>query len=122
MTAVTQAPRIAELDAELNEMILDGKALEAFEQFYADDCVMIEHGMDPFIGKAFNREREKDFFAKVTEFRTAQLKQAAVTEHVSFSIWHYDYTHADWGDVKYDQVAVRKWRDGLIAEERFYRG
>ena len=122
MTATTQARRIAELDAELNEMILDGKALEAFEQFYADDCVMIEHGMEPFIGKDFNREREKDFFAKVTEFRGARLKQAAVTDDVSFSTWHYDYSHADWGDVKYDQVAVRKWRDGLIAEERFYRG
>jgi hypothetical protein len=83
---------------------------------------MIEHGMEPFIGKDFNREREKDFFAKVTEFRGAELKETAIGDDVSFSVWHYDYTHAEWGDVKYDQVAVRKWRDGQIAEERFYRG
>ena len=35
--------------------------------------------------------------------------------------WHFDYTHSDWGPVKYDQVAVQRWEDGKIVHERFYR-
>ena len=38
------------------------------------------------------------------------------------SIWRYDYTHAEWGEVKYEQVAVRHWENGQIVKERFYRG
>ncbi len=113
---------IAELDAELNQMILEGNALDAFEKFYADSIVMIDQGFEPWEGKELNREREKDFFSKITAFRAGELKDAAVGDNVSFSTWHWDYTHAEWGDVKYDQVAVRYWVDGKIVKERFYRG
>lgn len=114
---------IAEKDAELNDMILEGDALDAFEKFYAEDVVMQDQGFQPWEGKDTNREREKDFFGNVTELRSVELKERAVGDGVTFSIWHYDYTHSEWGDVKYDQVAVRHWNeDGLIEKERFYRG
>lgn len=113
---------VAELDAELNRMIQEGKILEAFEAFYADDCVMQDQGFEPWVGKALNREREKDFVSKITEFRAGSLRESGVGRNVSFGTWHFDYTHAEWGDVTYDQVAVRYWRDGKIYKERFYRG
>ena len=121
MSLTTIAP-FAELDAQLNRMILEGKALEAFEQFYADECVMIDQGFEPWVGKDLNREREQDFFSKITEFRAGELKDSGVGENVTFSVWHFDYTHAEWGEQKYDQVAVRHWKDGKIVQERFYRG
>ena len=37
----TATKTTAELDAELNKMILEGKALEAFERFYGEECVMM---------------------------------------------------------------------------------
>ena len=113
---------IAELDAELNRMILEGNVLEAFEKFYANNCVMIDQGFEPWEGKDLNREREKDFFSKVTEVRRFELKETAAGEGVTFSTWSMDYTHEEWGDVKYDQVAVRYWENGQIVKERFYRG
>ena len=48
---------VKQLEQELNQMILSGKALEAFEKFYADDLVMQENDQPPRIGKAANRER-----------------------------------------------------------------
>jgi hypothetical protein len=114
---------IAALDRELNDMILAGNALEAFEKFYADECVMKDQGFDAWEGKDLNREREKDFFSKLTEVRAFELTHTAVGDNVSFSIWNNDYTHADWGEMKYTQVAVRHWNDeGKIVSERFYRG
>lgn len=113
---------IAELDAELNEMIQQGQILEAFEKFYAENVVMQDQGFEPWVGKDLNREREKDFVSKITEFRAGSLKESGVGEGVTFGTWHFDYSHQEWGDVKYDQVAVRYWKDGKIVKERFFRG
>ena len=38
---------VAALDQALNEAILSGKALEAFERYYADDVVMQENSVEP---------------------------------------------------------------------------
>ncbi|HSM04038.1 MAG TPA: nuclear transport factor 2 family protein [Longimicrobiales bacterium] len=114
---------IATLDRELNEMILEGRALEAFEKFYAEECVMKDQGFEPWVGKDVNREREKAFFAQLTEVRAFDLREVGVGDDVTFSIWENDYTHEEWGDMQYTQVAVRHWNDeGKIVKERFYRG
>ena len=120
--STTTTRTIAELDAELNRMIQEGQILEAFEQFYAENVVMQDQGFEPWVGKDLNREREKDFVNKITEFRAGTLRETGVGENVTFGTWHFDYTHQEWGDVKYDQVSVRYWKDGLIVKERFYRG
>ena len=113
---------IAELDRELNEAILNGMALEAFETHYADDVVMQENDAEPTVGKVANREREKAFFAAITEFRGGKVLATGFGENTSFSHWHFDFTHGEWGDRNYHQVAVRTWRDGKIIREVFYYG
>ena len=40
----------------------------------------------------------------------------------SFSHWHFDFTHSEWGERNYHQVAVRTWREGKIVREVFYYG
>ena len=105
---------------EMNQMILNGQLLEAFEKFYHEDCVMMERNQVLAEGKDANREREKEFLSKVTEFRGAHVHNVAVGDDVTMVEWHFDYDHADWGTMKYDQVAVQKWKDGHIVHERFY--
>jgi ketosteroid isomerase-like protein len=106
---------------EMNAMILEGRALEAFDRFYADDCVMWEDAENSWEGKAVNRAREEEFFGKITDFRGAEVRAVAVGDGVTMVEWHFDYTHADWGEMKYDQVAVQRWSDGQIVDERFYK-
>ena len=113
---------IKELVTDLNSMILGGNALEAFEKYYAEDVVMQENEFPPTIGKDANRERERDFFSKVVEFRGADVKAVAVGDGVSMVEWYFDYTHKDWGRREYHQVSVQRWKDGKIVHERFYYG
>jgi hypothetical protein len=47
---------------DLNNMVLQGKPMEAFETWYHDDVVMQENDQQPTIGKAANRTREEQFF------------------------------------------------------------
>lgn len=112
---------LAALEDELNSMILAGEILDAFEKFYADDCALQEGNEAPLVGKDANREREKFFVEGIIEFRGATLHDVAVGEGVTISVWHFDYTHREWGSHTYDQVAVRHWRDGEVVRERFFK-
>ena len=111
---------IQELVSDLNNKILQGKALDAFEEYYAESVVMQENNNDPVVGKETNRKREQDFFAAITEFRGAEVKNVIVGENVSIVEWFWDYTHAEWGPLKVNQVAVQEWQDGKIVNEKFY--
>ena len=113
---------IQALDTELNTMIQNGNALEAFEKFYADTVVMQENEQTPTAGKAANREREKAFFASVSELRKIEVVASATQGNTSFSQWFTDYTHKDNGGMAYHQVAVRTWENGKVVKEVFYYG
>jgi hypothetical protein len=111
---------IARVEAELNKMILMGRAMEGFEKFYGEDTIMQENTDPPCVGKAANREREIQFFDSIQEFHGATLGPVAVADDVSFSEWVYDITFKEGGRTKMTQVARRKWRNGLVVDERFY--
>ena len=117
-----KAQTIEALDAELNDAILNGKGLEAFESYYAEDVVMQENDAEPTIGKSANRIREQEFFDAITDFRGAEVLATGSGENVTFSHWVFDFTHRDWGERKYRQVAVRTWKDGKIVREVFHYG
>ncbi|HLK27646.1 MAG TPA: SnoaL-like domain-containing protein [Puia sp.] len=106
----------------LNHLVLEGKALDAFEMYYHDNVVMQENDMMPTVGKEANRKREEKFFSDITEFRGAKVVDLAVSENVSFVKWHYDYTHKEWGERNYTQVSVQHWENGRIIKEQFFYG
>ena len=105
---------------DLNSLVLAGKAMEAFEKYYHPEVAMQENEGAPTIGKDANREREIGFFESITEFRGASvLHVAAAHEDLSVVVWHFDYTHKEWGVRNYRQVAVQHWKDGQIIKEQF---
>jgi len=121
MSATTAT--FAQRDQELNDMILQGKILEAFEEFYAEDVVM-EEGDQRREGKDANREYEEQFVGALQEFRSAKIHARAVDQenHTTFSEWENDFTLEGVGDVLQKQVSVRTWNeDGQIVNEKFYR-
>ena len=106
----------------LNQLVLEGKMMDAFEKYYADDVVMQEINMEPTVGKDANREREIKWLEGITDFRDAEVKNIAIGNNVSMVEWFMDYSHKDYGDVKMSQVAVQTWEDGKIVKELFYHG
>lgn len=116
----TTAPDVAALDADLNRLVLEGRILEAFETFYADDVVMQENAATPVVGKTDNRERERQFVESIEQFHGAQLLGTASQDDRSYSEWLLDLTFKGGVRVRLEQVAVRHWRDGQVVRERFY--
>jgi hypothetical protein len=106
----------------LNDLVLQGKAMEAFEAYYDDDVVMQENENAPTVGKEANRKRETDFYSSLLEFRGAKLLKLTVGENITMTQWHYDYTHKDWGVRNYTQVSVQEWKNNKIIREQFFYG
>jgi ketosteroid isomerase-like protein len=111
---------VKQLDDQLNAMILSGKAMEAFEQFYAEDVVMQENEKEPTVGKAANRARELAFFDSLEAFHSGALKASAAGDGVSFGEWELDVTFKGGSRVVMRQANVREWKDGKVVREKFY--
>ncbi len=121
MSASTQATLdVANLDRQLNEQVAKGDILAAFDRFYADDVSMQENSEPPFLGKAANRKRQEEFVASVEQMHSLKLLSSAVNGDVSFSEWELDATYKGGVRNKASEVAVRRWKNGLVAQERFY--
>lgn len=107
---------------ELNNMILQGKVMDAFEKFYADEVVMQENSEEPRVGKGTNREFEMQFMSNVQEFHGMKLNKVAFSEDgtVAMNYWSMDMTFKDGKRRKSSQVSVQEWKDGKITKERFF--
>ena len=105
---------------QLNQMILEGKILEAFDKFYADDVVMQDNNYPAREGKAVNRQYEEAFVGGLTEFRGAKVVNTLISDGLAVVEWWFDYTHKDYGVRNYTQLAVQRWKTGQIVEEKFY--
>lgn len=110
---------VAELDAELNRMIAEGQGIEAFEQFYADNVVMMENDVATE-GKAANRARHQEFFGMIKEIHGMGEVSSAVNGNITFRESWFEASFKGGGRIKLEQVAVRRWADGQIVHERFY--
>jgi SnoaL-like protein len=104
----------------LNQMILQGEMLDAFDKFYAEDVVIQENVNEPVSGKSANRTNEVAFLDGITAFRGAEVKNIIINDQVTVIQWHFDYDHKDWGTRKYDQVSVQRWDGDQIVYEKFY--
>jgi len=120
MTTRTATLTIATLEQELNQLVLQGQILPAFDRFYADHVVMQENNSPPSVGKATNRAREQQFVDSIAQFHHAALLGSATSGDRSFSEWVMDVTFKSGIRVRLEQVAVRKWEHGQIVHERFY--
>ena len=110
---------VSELDSELNTMIREGKAMEGYEKFYAENVVMMENDQ-AFEGKDTNRQRELEFFGNVQEVHKFELAASAVSGDTSFCQQTIDVTFKDGNRMTMEQVAVRTWKDGQVVRERFF--
>lgn len=111
---------LQQLDSKLNQMITEGKALEAFDRFYADDVVMQEN-LEPAVhGKEKNRKREEEFFGQIVQLHQGRVIDSAVGDDVTFAEMIFDATMKDGNRISIAEVARRKWKDGKVIHERFY--
>lgn len=112
--------KLLEILCDLNDLILQGKLLEAFDKYYHDDVVIHESENLFTLGKSTSRKRIEAFFLLIIEFRLAKPLNVTIGEGISMVEWYFDYTHESLGVQNYTQISVQEWKEGLIIRERNY--
>ena len=103
-------------------MLFSGQLMEAFEKYYHEDCTMTEATGDARVGKAANREAEKQFLASVKEWHDGGLIAVTSDEEAGVTMvesW-IDVTYQDGRRAKMEEIARQKWQGDQIIDERFY--
>ena len=104
------------------DLLNQGKSMDAFEKYYADDIIMHEPGEEPRVGKEANRKFELEYIAGIEEMHGAEIKNVAINDEtgvVFIQAW-MDATLKGYGRMQMEEVQVQTWRDGQIVQERFF--
>lgn len=107
---------------DLVEMTENGHIIEAIDKYYADDVVILEATGETATGKEKQKERMHEWMASIEEMHDGGTHAIAADEDAGISMvesW-VEATFKDMGRVKMEEVERYKWRDGKIAEARFY--
>lgn len=107
---------------DVYDHIAEGKAMDAFENYYADEVDMILEDGSTISGKDANRERENEFFASVEAFHGLDIVDITSNEEQQSTAVEsiMDVTFKNGARVKIEQVATQKWDGDEIVKERFY--
>lgn len=108
-----------ELDDQLNTLIVQGKSVDAFQKFYAEDVVAQENDEPERKGRDAWMRARQEMEKNLTKFDARVLAHAANGD-TSFSEWEYNIELAGMGAMRIVQVAVRRWKNGRVVRERFY--
>lgn len=106
---------------ELYSLIGQGKIMDGFEKFYAENCVIVEPNGDTRNGKAAQREAIGQWNQMVTEFHGGGVGSITSNEEAGVAmIETWTDVTMNGNRVKMEEVAVQKWENGQIVHERFY--
>jgi len=107
---------------DIQDKMSKGQLMEAFEQYYHKDVVMIEATGEKHEGKSTNREREEKFLASIQEWHGGGAIAITSNEEEGITMvesW-MDVTFQGGMRPKWEQIARQKWQGDQIIEERFY--
>jgi ketosteroid isomerase-like protein len=113
------------LDERVREFVAlceSGKTLEAIERFYADDVVVFENHERARAGRAECLAHESAALERLREPAQLKVRAWAVNEPSGsvFLEWVVRYVGDDGRPMRLEEVAVQRWSQGRIGEERFY--
>lgn len=106
---------------DIYNQLQQGKLLDAFDQYYAEEVVMTEpRGTRK--GKVECRKYEEDFLGSIEEFHGLEVKNIGANEEnaTSFVESTMDVTFKNGHRAQMEQVAVQRWKGDQIVHERFY--
>ncbi len=98
---------------EINQYLEEGKAIEAFEKYYAESVIMQENETAPRVGKPVNREQCSRFVQMFPDLNLTILS-TTYGEHISIQEVLFDYTNEEGEKINYTEVAVRHWKEGMV--------
>jgi hypothetical protein len=115
-------------EKEINQLVLEGKMLEAFIKFYGENVIMIESDGSQNVGKVACQAYEEGFMASITQFNETKLLSSVIMpsddsnyEFLVVATWYNDIDTSNY-PIKGNQSSLCYWKDGMIQKVTFKSG
>ena len=104
----------------LDNMVLKGQILEGVDAFFHPDVVTQEGNGVITKGLTEKKAKLQEFFAGIGSVNEITLHSQSSSGDVSMSEYTFDLTQKDGTPILWNEVLRRKWKDGLVIDERYY--
>lgn len=102
------------------KLVVQGKYVEAIEEFYTEDASMQENQEAPRKGIKLLAAGEQKAMSAVKEIRTLAVKSFLIDGDRVAINWLFEIELPDGRSFRQDEIAYQLWRGDKIAEEQFY--
>ncbi|HEX5171943.1 MAG TPA: hypothetical protein VFW11_22345 [Cyclobacteriaceae bacterium] len=113
---------IREFAQDMNEMVLQGKLVEAAEKYYAPAIKTIEFDGSVTYGKESAMKKLIDFMATIKRVKRIDLLRSVSDGQASFSEFILDFEMKDGTNLYLHEIVRALWENGQAIEERYFKG
>ena len=116
----TAKMNISKLVQELDNLIVKGDIMGAFDAFFHPDVTTHYSPTDKTVSKTEKKSRLQVFLNQVASAQSTVLHNSSASGLVSFSEFTFRFTHKDGNTTVWNEVIRRLWQDNLVIDEKYY--
>jgi hypothetical protein len=105
--------------SKLDKLVKEGKILEAFDTYFADNVITSDEIGNVTSSKAEKRALLEGFFRDFKNHEEITLFDSFTSDDTSYSNFRFVFQKESGEKFQWDEVIIRKWKDNLVVSE-FY--
>jgi hypothetical protein len=113
---------LQELSNKMNELVTNGRLVDAAEKYYASSIKTIEFDGRITEGKQAAMKKLTDFVDAIQKVNEITLLRSAVDDNASFSEYILDLDMKDGSNIYLHEIVRSLWESGQVVEERYFKG
>ena len=113
---------ISELFAAKNALILEGRIVEATDQYFATKATTTDFDGTLTNGKAEMLTKMEGFAGAIAKVNGIELHHSSVGDHVSFAEFTFDFDMKDGSHILWHEIIRSVWEHGEIVHEQYFKG
>ncbi|MBU6340485.1 MAG: DUF4332 domain-containing protein [Bacteroidetes bacterium] len=106
----------------VDNQVLAGDIIGAFDQFAADHCITMSTPQDKTSSKAQKMDALRWFFENIESINRIERTATQIIGNVTESEFVFDFTARQGNPMSYQEVIRRVWENGQIIEEHYLIG
>ena len=107
--------------AAKNALVVQGKIVEATEQFFAENAQTQDFDGTVTSGKSEMLEKMTGFAGAIAQVKAIELKQVAHHQNVSFAEFIFNFIMKDDSEIYWHEIIRSVWEDGAIVQEQYFK-
>jgi hypothetical protein len=111
-----------ELVAAKNELVLNGKMIEATQKYFALNAKSVDFDGSRTRNQAEMITKMENFLGAIAKVNGITLNHTATTGNVSFAEFTFDFDMVDGSKILWHEILRSVWEDGKIIEEQYFKG